>query len=49
MLDVLGLHGKVLVVGGCWGYFCEKPVGASPMPESDNASQLQDRHAAGQG
>ena len=46
---VLGLCGKVLVVGGYRGGFCEKLPEASPMSDGANTSRLQDRPIAGQG
>ncbi|GAB0180530.1 mitochondrial enolase superfamily member 1 [Grus japonensis] len=48
---VLGLCGKVLVVGG-GGYrggFCEKLLEVPPVSDRASASQLQDGPAAGQG
>jgi len=48
-MTVLGLHGKVLAVGGYRGGFCEKLPEASPSFDRDNASWLQHRTAAGQG
>ena len=45
----LGLRGKVLVVGGYRGGFCEKPVEASPMSDRASASQPPDRPDTGQG
>lgn len=44
----LGLHGKVLVVGGYKGGFSEKVPEASLMSDGDNTSQLQDGCASGQ-
>jgi len=35
---VVGLRGKVLVVGGYRGGFCEKLLEASPMPDKASAS-----------
>ncbi|KAK4824797.1 hypothetical protein QYF61_019465 [Mycteria americana] len=46
---VLGLHGKVLVVGGYRGGFCEKLLEASPMSDRANAGWLQDGPTTGQG
>ena len=46
---VVGLGGKVLVVGGYKGGFCAKLLEASPMFDRANASWLQDGHTAGQG
>jgi len=36
----MGLHGKVLVVGGYRSGFCEKLQEASPMSSKASASQL---------
>jgi len=48
-LVVLGLRGKVFVVGSYRGDFCEKLPEASPMSNRANTNQLQDGPAAGQG
>ena len=40
-ITVLGLHGKVLVVGGYRGGFCKKLLEASPVSDRANTSRLQ--------
>jgi len=47
--SVLGLHGKVLVVGGYKGGFCEKLPEASTMSNRADVSRLRYGPAAGQG
>jgi len=39
MTTVLGLHGKVSVVGGYRGGLCEKLLEASPMCDGANATR----------
>lgn len=46
---VLGFNGKVLVVGGYKGGFCEELLEASPMSDRSSASWVQDGPAARQG
>lgn len=40
--SVLGLHGKVLVVEGLWGGFCENLPETSPVSDRANATWLRD-------
>lgn len=44
-----GFCDKALVAGGSRSGVCEKVPEASPVSDRANASQLQDRAAAGQG
>ena len=46
---VLGLHSKVLVLGGYRGGFCVKLLEAYLMSDGENASQLKDVPTTSQG
>jgi len=48
-VNVVGLCGKVLVVGDYRGGCCEKLREASPISDKASVSRLQDRPTTGQG